>query len=52
MPALPEFLVLALALLALWGVQDSAIDAPHTLDGGALADDETPLDDIFLYPLV
>lgn len=47
MPALPEILVLALALLALWGARDSAIDA-H----GALADDETPLDDILLYPLV
>lgn len=45
MPALPEVLVLALGLLALWGAQD--IDA-H----GALADDDTPLDDILLYPLV
>lgn len=47
MPALPEFLVLALALLALWGVQDSAIDPQ-----GSVADDETPFDDILLYPLV
>lgn len=47
MSALPELLVLALALLALWGAYDSAIDA-H----GSLADDETPLDDILLYPLV
>lgn len=47
MSALPELLVLALALLALWGAQESAIDA-H----GSLADDDTPLDDILLYPLV
>ncbi len=52
MPALPEFLVLALALLALWGAQERAIDVPNTPDGGSLADDETPLDDILLYPLV
>ena len=31
MPALPEFLVLSLGLLALWGVLDSAVDAPHML---------------------
>lgn len=47
MPALPEILVLALALLSLWAAHDTAIDA-H----GSLADDETALDDILLYPLV
>lgn len=52
MSALPELLVLALALLALWGAQDSAIDAPNTLGGGSLADDATSLDDTLLYPLV
>ena len=47
MPALPELLVVALALVALLAAQESAIDA-H----GALVDDETPLDDIILYSLV
>ncbi len=47
MPALPELLVFALALLSLWAAHDTAVDA-H----GALADDETPLDDLLLYPLV
>ena len=47
MPALPETLVLALALLALWLAQETAIDAR-----GALADDDTPLDDAILQALV
>jgi len=52
MPALPELLVVALALVALLAARESAIDAPDTLDEGALVDDETPLDDIILYSLV
>ena len=48
MPALPELLVFALALLALWAAQDRAVDA-H----GALAGGETPADDLFLlYPVI
>jgi hypothetical protein len=47
MPALPEVLVLAIALLALWAAQHTAIDA-H----GALAAGDAPLDDAVLYALV
>jgi hypothetical protein len=52
MPALPEALVLALALLASWLAREAAIDAPNASNGSALADDATPLDDAILYALV
>jgi hypothetical protein len=52
MPALPETLVMALTLLALWLAQETAIDAPNAVNGRALTDGDMPLDDAILYALV
>lgn len=47
MPVLPETLVIALSLLAIWAAQEVVVESI-----GALADGTAPLDDAVLIALV